>query len=39
MQVTNLDYEEHKGRMAIGRVHAGRITKGSEVKVKHKFAN
>ena len=33
--MTNLDYEEHKGRMAIGRVHAGRIKRGSEVKVKY----
>lgn len=33
MQVTNLDYDEHKGRMAIGRVHAGKISKGTELKV------
>jgi hypothetical protein len=28
-----LDYDEHKGRIAIGRVHAGRMRKGMEVKV------
>ena len=33
MLVTNLDYDEHKGRISIGRVHAGRIAKGQEVKV------
>ena len=25
--VTNLDYDDHKGRIAIGRINAGRITK------------
>ena len=33
LQITNLDYDEHKGRIAIGRVHAGRMKKGMEVKV------
>ncbi|MCO5571588.1 hypothetical protein L7F22_025333 [Adiantum nelumboides] len=33
MLVTNLDYDEHKGRMAIGRIHAGRISKGTELKI------
>lgn len=33
MLVTNLDYDEHKGRMAIGRVHAGKISKGTELKI------
>ncbi|CAM6127588.1 unnamed protein product [Calypogeia fissa] len=33
MLVTNLDYDEHKGRIAIGRVHAGKIKRASEVKV------
>jgi hypothetical protein len=32
-KITNLDYDEHKGRIAIGRVHAGRMRKGMEVKV------
>lgn len=32
-KITNLDYDEHKGRIAIGRVHAGRVMKGMEVKV------
>lgn len=35
-QVTNLDYDEHKGRIAIGRVHAGKIRRSSEVKVSQK---
>lgn len=30
-QVTNLDYDEHKGRIAIGRVNAGRIRKGENI--------
>ncbi|KAJ7568542.1 hypothetical protein O6H91_01G036900 [Diphasiastrum complanatum] len=33
MLITNLDYDEHKGRIAIGRVHAGTIGKGMEAKV------
>lgn len=32
-QVTNLDYDEHKGRIAIGRVAAGRISRGQSVKI------
>ncbi|KAI5071692.1 hypothetical protein GOP47_0013943 [Adiantum capillus-veneris] len=31
--VTNLDYDEHKGRMAIGRIHAGRVSKGTDLKI------
>lgn len=29
--VTNLDYDEHKGRIAIGRVQAGKLSKGDSV--------
>lgn len=32
-QVTNLDYDEHKGRIAIGRVHAGAINRSQNVKL------
>ncbi len=35
MQITNLDYDEHKGRIAIGRVHAGRMRRGLDVKVSY----
>eukprot|EP00252_Welwitschia_mirabilis_P005181 TRINITY_DN1565_c0_g1_i1.p1 TRINITY_DN1565_c0_g1~~TRINITY_DN1565_c0_g1_i1.p1 ORF type:complete len:696 (-),score=142.98 TRINITY_DN1565_c0_g1_i1:295-2382(-) len=31
--VTNLDYDEHKGRIAIGKVHSGTMQKGSDVKI------
>jgi GTP-binding protein len=31
MLVTNIDYDEHKGRIAIGRVSAGTITKAQQV--------
>ncbi|KMZ64577.1 GTP-binding elongation factor [Zostera marina] len=31
--VTNIEYEDHKGRIAIGRLHAGTLEKGMEVKV------
>ncbi|KAI7840975.1 hypothetical protein COHA_005204 [Chlorella ohadii] len=31
MLVTNLDYDEHKGRIAIGRVQAGTLRKGDSV--------
>lgn len=31
MLVTNLDYDEHKGRIAIGRVQSGTIRKGDSV--------
>lgn len=30
--VTNLDYDEHKGRICIGRVTAGQINKGQQVR-------
>ncbi|OAE21085.1 hypothetical protein AXG93_3661s1100 [Marchantia polymorpha subsp. ruderalis] len=33
MLVTNLDYDEHKGRICIGRVHAGTINRSQDVKV------
>ncbi|XP_068342394.1 putative elongation factor TypA-like SVR3, chloroplastic [Pyrus communis] len=33
MLVTNIEYDEHKGRIAIGRLHAGVLKKGMEVKV------
>ena len=31
--VTNLDYDEHKGRIAIGRINAGSISKGQNVSI------
>jgi GTP-binding protein len=31
--ITNLDYDEHKGRIAIGRVTSGTLTRGSTVAV------
>ena len=31
MLITNLDYDEHKGRIAIGRINAGRIARGDTV--------
>ncbi|XP_057434408.1 putative elongation factor TypA-like SVR3, chloroplastic [Lotus japonicus] len=33
MLVTNIEYDEHKGRIAIGRLQAGRLAKGLDVKV------
>lgn len=33
MLVTNLDYDEHKGRIAIGRVNAGSIRRAQDVKI------
>ncbi|KAM1197398.1 hypothetical protein ACFX2I_008993 [Malus domestica] len=33
LQVTNIEYDEHKGRIAIGRLHAGVLRKGMDVKV------
>lgn len=33
LQATNIDYDEHKGRIAIGRLHAGVLQKGMEVRV------
>lgn len=32
-QATNIEYDEHKGRIAIGRLHAGILKKGMDVKV------
>ncbi|THF96349.1 hypothetical protein TEA_012816 [Camellia sinensis var. sinensis] len=32
-QVTNIEYEEHKGRIAIGRLHAGVLRRGLDVQV------
>lgn len=31
--VTNIEYDEHKGRIAIGRLHAGFLRRGLDVKV------
>ncbi|KAG0497139.1 hypothetical protein HPP92_001830 [Vanilla planifolia] len=33
MLVTNIEYDEHKGRIAIGRLHAGVLERALEVKV------
>ncbi|KAG9133722.1 hypothetical protein Leryth_019352 [Lithospermum erythrorhizon] len=33
MLATNIEYDEHKGRIAIGRVHAGTLRKGLDVRV------
>ncbi|GMY14207.1 putative elongation factor TypA-like SVR3, chloroplastic [Fagus crenata] len=33
MLVTNTEYDEHKGRIAIGRLHAGGLRRGLDVKV------
>ncbi|KAJ4840679.1 putative elongation factor TypA-like svr3, chloroplastic [Turnera subulata] len=33
MLVTNIDYAEHKGRIGIGRLHAGVLEKGMDVRV------
>lgn len=32
-QATNIEYDEHKGRIAIGRLHAGVLRKGMDVRV------
>ncbi|KAL9265280.1 putative elongation factor TypA-like SVR3, chloroplastic [Drosera capensis] len=32
MLVTSIDYEEHKGRIAIGRLHAGELQKGMDIR-------
>ena len=32
-QATNIEYDEHKGRIAIGRLHAGALRKGMDVRV------
>jgi GTP-binding protein len=34
VQVTSTEYDEHKGRIAIGRLHAGELKRGMEVKVR-----
>ena len=31
--VTNLDYDEHKGRICIGRITSGKISKGESVAI------
>lgn len=31
MLVTNIDYDEHKGRIGIGRASAGSLQKGAQV--------
>lgn len=31
--VTNLDYDEHKGRICIGRITSGKITRGETVAI------
>ncbi|CAL1385080.1 unnamed protein product [Linum trigynum] len=33
MLATNIEYDEHKGRIAIGRVHAGSLRRGMDVRV------
>ncbi|XP_022842211.1 putative elongation factor TypA-like SVR3, chloroplastic [Olea europaea var. sylvestris] len=33
MLATNIEYDEHKGRIAIGRLHAGALRKGMDVKI------
>ncbi|XP_011020348.1 PREDICTED: translation factor GUF1 homolog, chloroplastic [Populus euphratica] len=33
MLATNIEYDEHKGRIAIGRLHAGVLQKGMDVRV------
>jgi len=33
MKVSNNEYDEHKGRIAIGRLHVGELQRGMEVKV------
>ncbi len=33
LQVTNLDYDDYVGRIAIGRVTSGRLTKGADIVV------
>ncbi|RLN08834.1 hypothetical protein C2845_PM11G17550 [Panicum miliaceum] len=33
MLVSNTEYDEHKGRIAIGRLHAGELQRGMEVKM------
>ncbi|GAV57295.1 GTP_EFTU domain-containing protein, partial [Cephalotus follicularis] len=33
MLVTNIEYDEHKGRIAIGRLHSGALQRGMDVRV------
>ncbi|KAL1549964.1 putative elongation factor TypA-like svr3, chloroplastic [Salvia divinorum] len=33
MLATNIEYDEHKGRIAIGRLHAGMLHKGMDVRI------
>ncbi|PIA53620.1 hypothetical protein AQUCO_00900295v1 [Aquilegia coerulea] len=33
MLVTNIEYDEHKGRIGIGRLHAGKLQRGMDVKI------
>ncbi|KAL8170208.1 hypothetical protein V2J09_022012 [Rumex salicifolius] len=33
MLATNIEYEEHKGRIAVGRLHAGVLNRGMDVRV------
>lgn len=33
MLATNIEYDEHKGRIAIGRLHAGMLCKGMDVRI------
>jgi predicted membrane GTPase involved in stress response len=33
VQATNIESDEHKGRIAIGRLHAGVLRKGMDVRV------
>ncbi|KAH9602560.1 hypothetical protein KSS87_001038, partial [Heliosperma pusillum] len=33
MLVTNIEYDEHKGRIGIGRLHAGALQRGLDVKI------
>ncbi|KAL1555321.1 putative elongation factor TypA-like svr3, chloroplastic [Salvia divinorum] len=33
MLATNIEYDEHKGRIAIGRLHAGMLRKGMDVRI------
>ncbi|XP_047313747.1 putative elongation factor TypA-like SVR3, chloroplastic [Impatiens glandulifera] len=33
MLVTNIEFDEHKGRIAIGRLHAGVLRKGMDVRI------
>jgi len=33
MMVTNLDFDQHKGRLAIGRVNSGKLIKGQTVAI------